>query len=178
MFFVAMPVAYAQNLADAPPPIPALPEPEVDLFEIPDAYIQEAKLYMKYCQVELKMRRHYNCECLAAKFLDERITAGPEVSRAKIANNLTDQCQDASEAAAGQYTSCLGNGLLLPPGIEPMVYCTCYANQFAKVFEDLKLVVGPATMTKVQSKAHVQCRKPGFAELNYRDKVPALPPIQ
>lgn len=178
---IVAPFSYAQNLAEQPMPIQnlALPEePDADLFEIPDAYFREARLYMKYCEVELKMRRHYDCECLAAKFLDERITVGPDVPRARIAETLTDQCQDASEAASGQYTSCLGNSLLLPSGIDPMVYCTCYANEFAKIFEVNKLVVGPTVMTKVQSRAHLNCRKTGFAEAQYGDRVPALPPIQ
>ena len=168
--------ALAQEAVNAaPPPEEALmaeaepettpgtrPDEEDNL--IPDEVFREAKIFEKYCSIQPNFRPYYDCECLAASFLDERIEQGPDASRSSIMLAIEDRCQDATEAAGIQYNTCLGNALLLPRNIEPEAYCSCYANQFAEIFEDNKVKPGPGNLTRVQTMAHTECRKEGVAD--------------
>ncbi len=153
---------HAQDLIAPPSAAPVEPE-------IHDEYIQEAKGFEQFCTIENKMRRHYDCECLAAGFLNERIFLGPDVSRTTILSNIENTCQDASEAAYLQYESCLGNLFLLPRDINAEAYCSCYGNKFAEIFESKHLSPNPAVMSELQAMAHTACRKPGVAESMYEE---------
>ena len=126
---------------------------------IPDAVYKEAEKFEKYCRQAPNLYTYYNCECMAANFLDERIKQGPEASRSGILQSIEGECQDAIEAAALQYETCLGNALLLPKDIDPETYCTCFGNKFAIIFQDNKVKVSPSNITRVQTQAHAECRK-------------------
>lgn len=134
---------------------------------IPTAYITESQMFEAYCDKEKNMRQYYNCECLAAEFLQTRLEEGPDVPRKNIMNMVSRTCHDAKEAAGLQYSDCLGSQSLLPKNINPDTYCRCYANSYAKFFEDNKLTLSPRTMGRAQTEASVMCRKPGYAEENY-----------
>lgn len=174
-FFVLTP-AFAQDAIVTPnavqPIAPsAAPDTASDAIspQVMEAFIEEAKVFQHYCSIKPNFRRYYDCECLAARFLDERITLGEEAQRGSIMMRIQGTCKDASEASAKQFRSCLGNSLLLPSDIDPEVYCTCYANVFAKSFESRPGSLSPSALTKSQTYAHLQCRETGYAEENYGD---------
>lgn len=135
--------------------------------EIPEAYIQEAENFNQYCEYKDMMRTHYDCECLAAHFLEERIAKGVHVKRAEIMAAIEKQCLDASEAAFQQYSQCKANTLLLPKKIEAETYCTCYGNEYAKIFEEDKLKITSPNIIRVQTKAHSKCSKGSYAVDTY-----------
>ena len=135
--------------------------------EIMAAYMEEAEHFQAYCDSQETFRRYYNCECLAASFLESRIERGPDASRSSIMMMIEGDCQDAAEGAAQAYGNCIGNTLLLPNTIDPEAYCNCVGNQFAKYFEVGKAVPGPQAMISANTRAHTVCRRPGFAESQY-----------
>lgn len=127
--------------------------------EVPDAVIREAKIFERYCKTQANFRPYYNCECLAANFLNERIAQGPEATRSAIMLQIETTCYDATESAGIQYETCMGNALLLPRNVNPEEYCTCYANTFSKIFEGMKAKISPPSIMKVQTEAHTECRR-------------------
>jgi len=168
--------AFAQSflLDNAPqsatPPAPALlqtPAP-AEIPEIPPAYFHEARTFEAYCKRDVNYNRYYNCECLAAQFFETRLDLGPEASRRTIMDSISTSCRDATEAAIHHYNQCLGNSLLLPSNIKPDAYCTCFATKFAEIYEGGGYTLTPSTLTKTQTNAHVECRKPGVAEEIYK----------
>jgi len=129
--------------------------------EVPDAVIVEAKIFEQYCRTQANFSPYYNCECLAAAFLNERIKQGPEAARSSVMLQIENNCYDATQAAGIQYDTCMGNALLLPRNIQPEDYCTCYANTFAVIFENMKVKISPPNIMRVQTESHTECRKLG-----------------
>lgn len=135
--------------------------------EVPEAYIHEADLFYQYCQYKEVMRTHYDCECLAAHFLDARIAKGAMAKRYTIMDEIDKQCLDASEEAFNQYNQCKSNTLLLPKEIDAEIYCTCYGNEYAKEFEGNKWRVSPSNIVRAQTNAHSRCAKGNYAVSTY-----------
>ena len=144
--------------------VPKTQEAPFSAADIPDAVFYEVKTFERYCQLQPTYYQYYDCECLAARFLDQRILVGPDAERTSIMMEIEDHCQDATQAAGQQYQTCLGNTLLLPSNNDPELYCQCYANKFAEIFEDNNLKVKPSVLISVQTEAHSQCQQPGAIE--------------
>lgn len=144
--------------------------PENDIFQnVPKEYIKESITFQRYCYKEYKLNRYYNCDCLAANFLDQRIKEGPDALRDAIMKNIESTCQDTTEAVGMAYKDCMSNSMVLPMNMDPEAYCNCYASNFGKIFEESNLTPTAPNLTKAQTKAHVYCRKPGIAETLYRN---------
>jgi hypothetical protein len=152
-------LAQENKTAQASSPAPAAEE-------IPDAYIDEADDFLKYCQATPRFRQFYNCECLAASFLGERIKQGPEMNRSTIMLNIEDECADGTEVSGEAFKTCVDRPSLLPPGTDPVKHCECFANTYAKLYER-----NPGTGTKdtikLQSQAHLTCSNPELAKRMY-----------
>jgi hypothetical protein len=148
----------------------AKPDPYADL---PEEYIEEAEKFYNECQTNDNMSRYYNCECLASKFLDKRIMAGPEVLNDIIVQSITHECADAAGAAGQEYQSCLENAPMMPANIPIEEYCTCYANTYAKLYEKYSLGPSSNTFIKLQTEAHISCQNPDLAKRLYPYKPPA-----
>lgn len=137
--------------------------------DIPRAYLEESMLFERYCKQDVNLYRYYNCECFAARFLDERIKLGPDATRNTIKLNIEDTCQDTTLAVGNEFEKCMKNTLVLPMNMDPEAYCKCFANNFGKIYEDSKMIPSAQNLTRAQTKAHVYCRKPGIAETLYKD---------
>jgi len=135
--------------------------------DIHPAYLNEADLFFQHCEATYKLRVHHDCECLAAYFLDERIKLGAKASRTRIMGEIKTRCIDASEEAFNLYTTCKSNTLLLPKDIAAEVYCTCYGNEYAKIFDERKLFVGARNIARAQTQAHTRCTQGNYAQQNY-----------
>jgi hypothetical protein len=134
-------------------------EPEIPKQEIPDSYLVEADQFFKYCQAEPSYNKYFNCECMAAQFLDERIKVGPQKSRSGIVQAIGKGCADATNAAGSYYQMCLGSGSLLPDNIPAEEYCSCYANKFAQLYEQSGQKPSSKIFVQIQTAAHMQCRR-------------------
>jgi hypothetical protein len=125
--------------------------------DVPDAYIIEAGQFEDYCDAKVNLRRHYDCECLAAAFLEERIEEGPQEPRGIIMSNIQDRCHDATEAAGYQYNFCLTSGPVVPEGLTSSEYCGCYARSYVELFEQIRMDITPMAVTRLQTEAYRRC---------------------
>ncbi len=135
--------------------------------DIAKPYLHEADQFYQYCEAESRFKTHYDCECLAAHFLDNRIKRGAKVPRRNVLKDVQRECIDASQEAYVLYKKCKNNSLLLPTNVNAEVYCTCYGNEYAKYFEEKKVVVNSSNTIRIQSKSHAICSKKGYADQHY-----------
>lgn len=161
VFLCGPATVFAQESSVSAPSKTAAEEPK-----IPDAYLNEADQFFNYCEATPRYRKFYNCECLAASFLNERINQGPDVPRSGIMLDIEKQCADGAEASAETFNACMDRPSLLPPGTDTVKYCECFANTYGKLYEQ-----NPGTGTKasirLQSQAHLTCSNPALAKKMY-----------
>ena len=127
--------------------------------KIPEAYIKEAEVIHGICKYS--MAKMYDCECIAARFLDKRIAVGADIARTIIMMDIDDQCIDATGSIGDYYERCLDMPLLLPKGAAPEPFCKCYANAVTRIFNEKK--VGQEFSTPIQTKALQECTAKGGA---------------
>lgn len=128
--------------------------------KIPDAYMDEATALMQKCTTTPQYNKFYNCDCMAAHMLDQRIKQGPEADHMSIVIEIQSKCKDGSKAAGVAYGNCLGKTSLLPPDYDPKDFCECYANSYGKIFENAKgRSYNSLQLINMQSAARKQCRR-------------------
>ncbi|MCE7887612.1 MAG: hypothetical protein DYH13_08965 [Alphaproteobacteria bacterium PRO2] len=158
-----------ETLKNAPAhnPAPAL-DPYADL---PEDYIQEAQKYYALCESDASLYLYYNCKCLGSKFLDKRIELGPEATYTAVVLDIRGECADASRAAGYEYEQCVNNGAMMPYNIPVEEYCACYANTFAKLYEQNSYDgPGARVFTHFQAQAYLTCKNPALAAKFYPTK--------
>ena len=91
------------------------------------------KVFFEMCQDDYVLQMHYNCECMATRYLDERIRVGPIESRALIISRINKECVDDAAAAGTAYNKCLKYGGMNYTGgsMSPEEYCQCVGNNYA-----------------------------------------------
>jgi hypothetical protein len=137
--------------------------------KVPDEYLQEADQFHRQCLADAAMNLYYNCECMAVKYLDRRIEGGPDLTPSSISLSLQGECRDASQAAGAAYQRCTEAVSLLPEGMDPVQYCSCVANSFARYFENSTLAANSKNFTHLQAKAEVTCQDPKLGRRLYPD---------
>ncbi len=140
--------------AQTPPPAPG---------EIPDAYFKEAQTFLEQCQLRPSLSQYHNCDCLASEYLQERLKDNA-ASETSIMMIIGKRCIDATEAAGYEYERCLGNTPLLKREMLPEEYCTCFANNYARLFERYKAGVTSKVIVELQTQAHISCANPALAK--------------
>lgn len=138
------------------------------LEDVPDEFIAEAIAFYDRCEASDNMRQYYDCKCLSAKFLDERIERaerGENPTSSAIVLAVENECKSGVEAAGSRYEDCLANTSSLPDHIKPEPYCACVANTYGKLFEDSKRKPSGRLRIKLETQARISCRDP---QLGYR----------
>ena len=139
------------------------------------AFVRESEIFIDYCKSQGTLKAHHNCECLSSKFLEKRSEYGLDASRKKVLANIGRDCVDVSdEELAKQYRQCKSNGLLLPKKIDATVYCTCYANEYADVFEKNRYRADAKSINRAQTLAVSRCSKASYAIDKYGQVKPPL----
>lgn len=141
--------------------------PAAGFADIPDEYIAEAVAFNERCEADIDMRMYKDCDCLASKYLDERIKRGPQAGVASIAMFIEEACPDATEAAGIKYQTCMSSGPMMPPKIPLEEFCQCYANTYAKLFEAYSPEANSRTFVALGTRAHVMCSNPEAARKLY-----------
>lgn len=141
--------------------------PEDDLSNIPDEYIFEANEFHDYCLSKPQLKNHYNCKCMALKYLDQRIESGPAKNKSSIMMDIRGECTDLTEAAGYQYQHCMANAVLMPSEIPPETFCECYANTYAKLFKLYKVSPSSTVSVKLETQAMISCQNPELAQRLY-----------
>lgn len=131
--------------------------------DIPDEYFLEAENYANQCKGDQNYRQYYNCECLGNAYLARRIER-PDADPGQISLDLSATCLDATEAAGYEFEQCLGTGSLLPQDQSAENYCTCFANTYAKSFEDANAALSSKLIVELKAQAHVTCSDPALAQ--------------
>ncbi|MGH1398045.1 MAG: hypothetical protein ACRBCT_02415 [Alphaproteobacteria bacterium] len=169
--FLTLILAFPANAQEEAPPALEAPASAESIYDlIPDEFLLEAKNFVRQCEGNSQLALYYNCECMGAAFLDERIKQGPDVSASSIELQLArgKQCKDASGIAAQRYESCFNMPVELPRDMTPEQYCECYANEFAKVFEEYGGMFGSRENVKMMARARMVCGRPDLARRMYR----------
>lgn len=155
--------------AQAPVPAPSAspPPPAQSSSAINPAYIKEARAFLKSCTAKPEMSFYYNCDCLAARLLDERVKNGARTSQSTIILSLSGECHDATLSAGYEYQSCLQETRPSSDMPDPERYCTCFVNNFAKMYERSKIEMNSRTMVAWKTRAALLCTNPSLARQLY-----------
>lgn len=172
MGLTVAPHAYAQDNPGAGA------KPGQEYSQLPDEYLDETEDFYKHCSTTSEMKNYYNCECLAVKFLDQRVARGPNPSRESITLSIQRECADASQAAGYYYQNCMNQSVLMPPEIPAEEYCTCFANTYAKLYERYSPGPSSKAFVQLQTQAYVTCRDPELAKRLYPYVPPAASPAR
>lgn len=123
--------------------------------------IDEADGVFQSCKSNPEMTMAYDCECFAAKYLDERVQRGPEPPGSYITMLVSQTCPNPEGVAGNTYESCLGRpGLMpLPRGKTVEQYCECYANEYAKLYKQAGQGYNSTVRVELQSRAMDACAR-------------------
>jgi len=166
-----LPETAPQDILDPQTPITAPVDTSkplgADMSDIPDEYIIEASKFGDECRNNDKLNKHFDCRCMAVKYLDARIEYGPSAGVSVIRNKLGYDCKDATGIAGELYQACLLDIENAPTHLDPEEYCSCYANTFAKYFEEWPGRITINLKVSLMSRAKLTCRDPAGARKIY-----------
>ncbi len=135
--------------------------------DIPTEVLQDAKRFESYCTNNTLIKRHYNCECLSSKYLDQRIIDGPDAHFTVVMSKIMDQCFDIPAAAAHGYDRCIGTGsMTYDGGMDPEEYCQCVANNYALLVQRSKGAISGRITSHAMSSATLRCQTPPVGKEN------------
>lgn len=134
---------------------------------IPDEYITEAVNYVRECEVNSLMSKYYDCRCMGVEYLDRRISLGPDAPASQLAQTIGPLCADGTGIAGRFYEQCSADYLNVPVGVDIDEYCACYANTYAKLFENYGRPLYSRDHVKLMTRARLSCRNPGLAQRFY-----------
>ncbi len=142
-------------------------KPKNEYLEIPTAYIDEAIAYGEKCAANPQMTQYYNCECMAVRYLDERVEVGPDTNESLIALKIDNQCRDGTQAAGVMYSKCLRGGLRPPEGMDLDKFCSCVGNTYAKLYENGRSSMSSGLYIAMRSRSITACQNPDLSRRVY-----------
>lgn len=144
-------------------------KPKNDLAEIPDAYFAEAQAYNQQCLGTPHLNNYYDCDCMAARLLDQRIERGPKVNQSSILLRLEGKCKNATNIAGAEYSKCMTSYFRLPKDIPAEEYCSCFSNTYAKIFKLTNAKPSSKLGSAIHKRSSIYCRDPELAKRLYPD---------
>lgn len=144
---ITSPLALAQNTPSATIPEESLiPKsqgptgntPYDSYSEIPEEALEQAEIFHESCLQNPKLQKHYNCDCMAAQYVDAYIKLGPNANQSNILPMIKPGCIDFGAAAATVYNRCMRTGSITfnSPTKTPDEYCECAGNAYARSLQD------------------------------------------
>lgn len=137
----------------------AAPLPEEIWELIPDEYIEEAMEVEVACADNPFRAAHTDCRCLAARFFDARVRAGPEASAAGLMLEINATCPNVEGMAGWAFEGCIERPLLVPGGQDPQAYCTCVGNAYARIFGAARRAPSSRASVDARSRALAECTR-------------------
>ncbi len=132
-----------------------------DISKITDKQREEAEAVFAECKKSIKMSRYYDCECYAARYLDERIKQGPLASKEEVANPIYNECRNIVESTGWEYSRCMKKTAYKPiKNIESKKYCECYARKWGALFKAYQGVVNVDSKRMLRRRATAYCKRP------------------
>jgi hypothetical protein len=141
------------------------PQKQKPLFEkysdIPQEALDDMNDFHEYCNKDILVRQHYDCDCLSATYLDQRIKEGPIADRSVVMSKIMEQCVSVSAAAAYGYERCQGYGSMnYDGGMEPEEYCACVGNNYALLLKQSGYGLSGRMMRSFMTSATLRCQTP------------------
>lgn len=130
--------------------------------DVPEEALMDAQNFYEFCDSQPRYRDHYDCRCMGARYLDERIKAGPDVSRTQIMIGLNGECINVPGAAGHGYNFCLQYGQRNYDGsMEPEEYCQCVGNNYAILLQRARgFTMSRRDTSQLMSSAFLRCNRP------------------
>lgn len=105
---------------------------EADTSKYSEADILEAEEVYEFCESKRRINMSFDCECLAAEYLEIRHVEGPVVDREMIFLRLQTKCKNLVDTAGHEYSLCMSSPTFKDTnGIERKEFCECYARRWA-----------------------------------------------
>lgn len=142
-------------------------KPKKDVTEIPTEYIDEALAFRDKCEMRADMKKHYNCECLSVKYLDQRVARGASANESSIMLSIESECKDGTFVAGSMYNQCMA-GRVRYPGKRPLdEFCECFGREYAKLYELSGLSASGKAHVAIRTRAVTGCFDPNLSRQLY-----------
>ncbi len=107
--------------------------------EYTDEQIKEAQGVYDICREHSVMKVKHDCRCFASEYIRVRKEKGRLAGQQEIFVTLRSKCYNGTAVAGHIYSDCISNPEMLPPLVKRAKdFCECYANEYAKAFENTK----------------------------------------
>lgn len=124
--------------------------------DIQDEIIDEAEQVAQRCANQDVNSQFYDCECIAARFIDARVLRGPEISAYSLVAELEPECVNSAGVAGYAYNQCSGMNAYGAQNAEEV--CSCYGNYVAKQFSKTP-VASFSFFSKISANAIIACKR-------------------
>lgn len=148
-----------KNLCLTSEDVPVI-ENSKDMSRVTDKRLKDMQEFYESCKADLRTKRDYDCQCLAAEYFDYRDKAGPALSQEVIIRNIGNRCFNYVEKAGETYTMCMEDIRLKHAAVIPQKYCECVASKWVDELQKLKgNNVHSSTEMSIYANAGAQCRQ-------------------
>jgi len=115
------------------------PDESTGTSEYTDEQIDEAQDVYEMCRKHSVMSVKHDCRCMASEFIQLRKEKGRLVDQLELLVYIRGKCYNGTSVAGSIYSDCISNPDMLPPLVKnAKAFCECYANEYAKAYEDRK----------------------------------------
>lgn len=134
-----------------------------DFSNVTDEQIEEAQSVYKYCEADYNYRSNYDCECLAAKYLDARVENGPILDRSTLITQVRGSCPNVVEKVGQQYSQCMSpmNDLEIFMLVTQKEYCECYAREWTRNYNAVGGIPDTNMRSSINYRSSRYCQNPG-----------------
>lgn len=134
--------------------------------DIQEELLQETDYARDLCNANSIFATYQDCDCIAVKFLDNRLSRGPGKHTYTILNEVATECVNQPAIAGHEYKTCLGRMKTYDPKyavrIEEM--CACTGKEVAKAY-----AYSPGNSLRYQLQLTVAAQKKCGYELIMKD---------
>lgn len=141
-------------------PLDDNPEEDDELNKLTDKELKEVEEVFQGCKADFYLKTYRDCECIAAKFLDQRQELGPFSSINNILAELRNdrECINTVDAIGKEYSDCMENSMLDRFTNAPRKkFCECVANDWVTQFESYKGNLSSHVLNAWSSGAITRC---------------------
>lgn len=161
--------AFAQGEAatEQEPRTPIIYNPEAGLViydyeDIPEEAIEEAEIFLRQCESDYHRSMHYDCECQAMRFLEQKIIRGPDTNPRTVLLDLYGVCPNKPGAAAYAFDKCMNQSpSFYPDDQDPESFCECAGNSYARLYARSGEHPSSSQMVRMRTMAAISCRERG-----------------
>lgn len=109
--------------------------------EIQDEILAESEMVQQNCERDANYAFFHDCECIAIRFIQERLERGPEAHWLNIRNGIRSQCVNVPGIAGHSFDYCmntlgpLSSGTRNLPDDQLEEHCRCFARTMARNYD-------------------------------------------